>query len=332
VDLLFLLSGFLLAYVYIQRHEQFDSKSYRQFLWQRLIRFYPAYLVALSVLMFAVGLAWLLEFPLPDHYRLQVLPFRLLLLQAWPFLSWTMWSWNFPTWFLSALWFGYLFAVPCIWKLFPKIRASRFALLWVFAPMLVNMLLHRLTVLKEFHAVLQACCEMIAGGALCALYLERKPFVAAMQRHLDKIVLLFLISSISVLLISAPLTPLIINRLLRMACPLLLAGLTAERSRTARLLATRPFLWIGKISYSLFVGHAVVLIPLRGLLPPDRFAGSPLSLRCAILAFYASAILGFAVALYKFVEIPCARVLKRLSATQPVKSLEKSALIPQQAN
>jgi peptidoglycan/LPS O-acetylase OafA/YrhL len=333
VDLLFLLSGFLLTYVYIRRHEQLDFKSYREFLWARLIRFYPAYLTALLVLMFEVGLCRLLKFPIHfEHYRLQVLPFRLALLQAWPFFSEITICWNVPTWFLSALWFGYLFAVPGIWKLFPKLRASRFTLLWVFTPILVYVLLSRFAVLREFYAVLQACCEMVSGGALCAIYVERKPIVAAMQRHLDKIVLLLLVPFVAVLWISSALATQIVNWLLLLACPILLAGLTAERSRTARLLATRPFLWIGNISYSLFVSHAVVLMPLARLLPPERFAGSPVSLRCAVLAVYVFAVLSAAVALYKLVEIPCARMLKQLSTKRSLGPCGKSAPVPQEAS
>lgn len=329
VDLLFLLSGFLLAYVYIQRYGQLNFKVYREFLWSRLIRFYPAYLASLLILIFAVGFGRLLGFPVQDFYPLRVLPFRLMLLQAWPFFSWTMWNWNYPTWFLSALWFAYLFAFPCVWKLFPKIRASRFALLWIFAPILTYMLLGGFAVLKEFRPVLRGSCEMMSGAALCALYVERKPFVAAMQRHLDKITLLFLVSC--VLLVSVPSSTRVINWLLLLACPVFLAGLTAERSLTARLFTTRPFLWMGKISYSLYLTHAVVLKPLKVLLSPERFAGSPLSLRYALLAFFAFVILSSAVAMYKFVEVPCAEALKRHPARRPLNSLGKIAPVPQRA-
>ena len=219
VDLLFLLSGFLLAYVYFQRHERLNLKVYREFLWARLIRFYPAYLAALLVLICAIDFGRLLKVPIPDHYHLKELPFRLALVQAWPFFSWTKWSWNYPTWFLSALWFAYLFAFPCAWKLFPKLRASRFALLWVFAPVLVYLLLGGFAVLTEFQPVLRACCEVVSGCALCALYVERKPFVAAVQSHLDKIVLLFLVSFVVVLLVSTPLATQTVNWLLILAAP-----------------------------------------------------------------------------------------------------------------
>ena len=331
VDLLFVLSGFLTAYVYVQRHEQLNFKAYQAFLWGRLIRFYPTYLAALVCLVLTVAIGRLAGFSIPDHYDLQFLPFRLMMLQAWPFCSWTMWSWNFPTWFLSALLFGYLSIVPCIWKLFPKLRASCLTLPLIFASILVFKLLNQFAVLSEFRAVLQACCEMMAGGALCALCLERKPFVAAMQRHLDKIVVLFVVSSVFVLRVSAPLALQVVNGLFVLACPILVAGLTAERSLTAKLLATRPFHWLGKISYSLFVCHAVVLIPLRGLLPPDRFDGSPPSVRYAVLAFYVFAIMIFTVAMYKLVEVPCARALKQLAAGGQANFLGKTVPIPQLA-
>lgn len=325
VDLLFMLSGFLLAYVYIERHEKFDFKVYRKFLWARLSRFYPPYFAAEVFLILAVCIGQLSNFPIPSNYSLKVLPFRFTLLQAWPFLSWTTWSWNFPTWFMSALFFAYLFAFPCVWKLFPKLRASRFAVLWVFAPILVCMVVCGFAVLRQFHAVSRACFGMLSGSALCTLYVERRPIVAAAQEHLDKIVLFFLGCFVLLLWMSSSLVNQVINDLLLLTCPLLLAGLTAERSLTARLFATRPFMWVGKISYSLYVTHAVVLIPLRGLLPPQRFAGSPLFLRSALLALYVFCILIFAVAMYKLVEVPCAEALKRLSARRRLTSLGKIA-------
>jgi peptidoglycan/LPS O-acetylase OafA/YrhL len=331
LDLLFMLSGFLMAYVYVQKHEQLNSKVYREFLWARITRFYPTYLVAMLIMLFTVGIARLVGFPFPDHYRLQVLPVRLIMAQAWPFLTSSMWSWNFPTWFLSALLFGYLSAIPCIWKLFTKLRVWRFTLPLVFILILAFKLLYRFQSLSEFRAVFQAFSEMFAGGALCALYLERKPFVAAMQRHLDKIVLLTLGCFVWVLRVSDPLAHQIVNSLLVLACPIFVAGLTAERSLTAKLLVTRPVQWMGKISYSLFVCHAVVLVPLRGLLPPNRFAGSPLSTRYAVLAFYVSAILIAAVAMYKFVEFPCAKALKRPPSGWPLTSRRKPVVVPQPA-
>ena len=333
MDLLFLLSGFLMAYVYIRRNEQMNLKGYGRFLWARIARIYPAYLAAVLVLILEVSLCRLLHFPInPDHYRLQVLPFRLALLQAWPYFSDVKVAWNYPTWFLSALWFAYLFAIPCVWKMFPKIRVSRFSLLWVFTPILAYMLLREFAGLREFFWVLQASCEIIAGGALCAVYLKRKPLVAAMQKHLDKIVLVFLVSFVLIVLIPSPLAAKAINLLLLLVCPLLLMGLTAERSLISNLLATRPFLWLGEISYSLFVSHMAVVMPLGRLLPPERFASSPVALRYALVAFEVFAVLIVAVAFYKFVEVPCAKALKQLSVKRLPNPFGKSKPIPQQVD
>jgi peptidoglycan/LPS O-acetylase OafA/YrhL len=330
MDFLFQLSGFVLTYVYVRRHEHFDLKVYREFLWRRLCRIYPSYLAALLFLVAAVGLCWLLEFPINyDHFQLRYLPFRLALLHAWPFFSWTRTSWNYPTWFLSALWFAYLFAFPCIWKMFPRFRASRFGLPWVFAPLLVYVLADTFTGLGQFREVFRAFCEVISGAALCALYLERKSFMAAMQRHLDKIVFLVVISFVPVLLDSSTMSGQIVTSLAILACPAFLAGLTAERSRFARLLATRQFQWVGTISYSLFVSHGVVLALLKHLLPPERFAGSPLFLRYAVLAFYVFAVLSFAIVLYKLVEVPCAEALKQ-RFTRRRSLLGKGIPTPQQ--
>jgi peptidoglycan/LPS O-acetylase OafA/YrhL len=345
MDFLFLLSGFFLAYVYIQRQERFSLKAYRGFLWARFCRIYPAYLASVLVLVFELGFCRMLGLTIyhPENYQLQTLPFRLALLSAWPFLADITYGWITPSWFLSALWFSFLFAVPWIWKLFPKLRASRSTLPCVFAVILAYMLLREIAVLAEFQKVLQACCEMVSGAAVCALYVERKPFVAAMQRHLDKIVLLFIVSSLLVLLVSSPWAPQIANWVLLLACPMLLAGLTAERSLTARLFATRLLLWVGKISYSLYVSHYVVLGTLARLLPPAQFAESPLYMRWAILALYVFAVLICALCMYELVEVPCVRALKQRSvrrsslprrrmsiSQQPTQPVEEAASAPPQ--
>lgn len=55
VPLFFILSGFILVYSYHDRFLKFSWAEYRRFLWLRLARIYPAYIVALAAVVCLFG-------------------------------------------------------------------------------------------------------------------------------------------------------------------------------------------------------------------------------------------------------------------------------------
>lgn len=124
VDLFFILSGFVMCYVYA---ENFSSRVtggvYREFLSARFARLYPLHLFTLLVL----GLCEVLLFttgksagrpPFMD-YMMSPAAFvgNLLLLQSVGVFQFI--TWNVPSWSISAEWWVYLvfpFLVPLVWK------------------------------------------------------------------------------------------------------------------------------------------------------------------------------------------------------------------------
>lgn len=106
VDLFFMLSGFILSHVYLGQVEH-GGFNYRAFLWNRLARVYPVHLATLL----AVILIWLLALKLgvsfaPSAFNVGAIPANLLLIHAWGTQPTV--SWNFPSWSISAEWFAYL--------------------------------------------------------------------------------------------------------------------------------------------------------------------------------------------------------------------------------
>lgn len=106
VDLFFVLSGFILSHVYLRRFAE-RRFHYGSFLWARLSRIYPVHLVTLA----GTILIWLMAMKMgatfsPVAFDPAVLPQHLLLIHAWGTTPTV--QWNFPSWSISAEWFAYL--------------------------------------------------------------------------------------------------------------------------------------------------------------------------------------------------------------------------------
>ncbi len=120
VDFFFILSGFVMAYVYdIEHPKRYSIRDTMHYLIARIARIYPLHLISLvATLLFFIMVAlinWGLgEEPccvFDDSLRnAESLIANLLLVHAWGMFDWV--TWNFPSWSLSAELFCYLiFAV-----------------------------------------------------------------------------------------------------------------------------------------------------------------------------------------------------------------------------
>ncbi|HWU61511.1 MAG TPA: acyltransferase [Ensifer sp.] len=106
VELFFVLSGFILSHVYLERFKD-GTFHYGEFIWARLARIYPvhiAILLGLGLLM--AGLA-VVGIQAGDKLLVwSSLPAQLTLTQAWGLAPHG--GWNHPSWSISAEWFAYL--------------------------------------------------------------------------------------------------------------------------------------------------------------------------------------------------------------------------------
>lgn len=106
VELFFVLSGFILCHVYLAAAGE-KRFSYGGFLWARIARVYPLHLATLlgvGALGLGAGLAGMAI----DSNVLswESLPANLLMIHAWGFAPHA--GWNHPSWSISAEWFAYL--------------------------------------------------------------------------------------------------------------------------------------------------------------------------------------------------------------------------------
>lgn len=129
VDLFFILSGFVLTWTYIDKMGRtWSTRETLHFLWLRLARVWPVYLVTLHLAaLFVVFTLYVGRFPVEDLAPYNAISYlrQVFLVQLWfePFFDGT--SWDGPAWSISAEWLAYLMFGPLILVLFRVSRATR---------------------------------------------------------------------------------------------------------------------------------------------------------------------------------------------------------------
>ena len=89
-------------------------------------------------------------------------------------------------------------------------------------------------------------------------------------------------------------------------------SLTSEESGVAKFTATAAMLWLGRISYALYMSHAIAQKLIKGFLPSEHYAHATLEIRALVLFTNMALILLGAVLLYYFVEIPARNLMRRM--------------------
>jgi peptidoglycan/LPS O-acetylase OafA/YrhL len=129
VDLFFILSGFVLTWNYLDRMgPSWSVRGSLHFLWLRLARVWPVYLVTLHLA--AVWVIFTLHVghvPTPDTGQLTATSYvrQILLVQLWfqPFFDGS--SWDGPAWSISAEWLAYLLFGLLVLVIFRMAHATR---------------------------------------------------------------------------------------------------------------------------------------------------------------------------------------------------------------
>ncbi|MBA4807209.1 acyltransferase [Brevundimonas sp.] len=245
VELFFVLSGFILSHVYLQAAGE-KRFSYRGFLWARVARVYPLHVATLA----GVGLLAAAALTAGMSVDANVLswpslPANLLMVHAWGLAP--VAGWNHPSWSISAEWFAYL-CFPLFAFVFWRLRDRPVAAVAGAAAFLAG-----LYVVFEQVAGFSLTEATIRWGALrivpcfalgCALYLVyrkaplKTPLIASAV-------------SFGLMVLSAALGLWDgITVLLAGALILSLASLPNER---AGWLASKPAVYLGEISYSVYM-------------------------------------------------------------------------------
>ena len=129
VDLFFILSGFVLTWNYLDRMGgSWSTRATVHFLWLRLARVWPVYLVTLHLAaLWVIFTLHVGHVPWQDLPRFNAISYvrQVLLVQLWfqPFFDNS--SWDGPAWSISAEWLAYLLFGVLILVIFRLVYATR---------------------------------------------------------------------------------------------------------------------------------------------------------------------------------------------------------------
>jgi peptidoglycan/LPS O-acetylase OafA/YrhL len=314
VDLFFILSGFILSYVYNAGSKKMTWPEYKNFFVLRFARIYPNQLATLAVLIFAVILGPKIGVILTGSYPFDHLPYQLTMTQCWPiFLEKTSNDWNFPAWSISAEWFAYLTIFPLVVFVLLKIRTAWVALfigcetivLWaVFSYGICDRAFTNVDG-STLYELVRVSCEFFAGSMFFGVFLLENLVTRFCQKYLTGLFLLL------VCLMFGPTSPWIDGSIV-VLYPFLLLGLTSETSLAGWLFSTPPALWLGRISYAIYMVHAIAEKLTKVILPSQSYEHASLIVRIGVCMGHVAIIFLMAVMLYYLVEIPGRNLVRKV--------------------
>ncbi len=305
VDLFFMLSGFVMWLNYGERLRAEGAAGAPAFWWRRLARIWPLHLAVLGgMILFALVL--LATGRDMSNYPLAELPLHVLLLQNWGLTSEL--TWNHPAWSISTELGAYLLfplAVVAVrweawrpWALLAGVGLLALALHGVFVLAGASELGDQITRLGLIRCVLQFGIGMLLANLWLAW--KEKGGMALACAISSAI-------SLAALLVWGTPETLVVP----LAFATLLLALALDSGPVARLLSTRPLVWLGDASYATYLVHFPLLVLLKLVAVDDSLQITPLA-----FATYLLVLLALSGGLYRWLEKPAQ---KWLNARDPFR-------------
>jgi len=305
VDVFFVLSGFVMSYVYLAR-ERLDWWAFAR---ARFARIYPLH-AATALAMAAAGivLARLGHDPWPEWVNPVQALREVTLTMAMPVVGADK-LWNFPAWSISVEWWVYFTLFPLLAIYGARASNRQAAALVLLAAVTMAVLLH-MGVGKSTRGWMAFGRAVVgfAGGWVACRY------ATGTDLRLSDCAVDWLALAVAACIYgTAPLTGDDAWYLLPVY-PLLIFGLATSHGRAARFLSSRPVEWLGDISFSIYLVHSIVLNVLQAVsakvVPIESRAGW-------IVALVTTTLLVAPLSYYLF-ELPMRRLLVGRRRAKPV--------------
>jgi peptidoglycan/LPS O-acetylase OafA/YrhL len=268
VEFFFALSGFVLTYVYGARVKEFwDGRAYMPFLKARLSRLYPLHLAMLLVMLAMVvilraiaahyGYVSIYDEPYHPIVNWQGFVASLFLVQAWNTLPYL--SWNGASWFVSVEWLlclmfpFYLFLARGRWPWgVALIGAGGAGLVW---------LAHTGYGLDlTFHnGMFRGLADFAVGVGLAMMFREIAPRAGAVPAYVFSLAQAAALAALGFALYDTGWARTPLDALTAFAEMALIFVLAFDRGFLAAFFKMRPLLFLGEISYAVYIGQLVVL-------------------------------------------------------------------------
>jgi peptidoglycan/LPS O-acetylase OafA/YrhL len=247
VDLFFVLSGYVITRAYLSWFRQPTLGHYATFLARRLARVWPLHLVALLLFIGA-----------PSCSDPANILYNALMVHAWGFVG--HFTCNDPSWSISCEWLVYL-AFPGVAWLLTLAGEGRRAWLPALAALLG---LGALAYFNPSHTLdltydndlgaARALFGFTVGGALCRAFDHVSPGIA-----FDALALVVAAATALLAALGAP-----DFWVVALFGPLVVS-LALAAGPVKRLLSLAPLVWVGEISYSMYMLHHFVIEHIRDL-------------------------------------------------------------------
>jgi peptidoglycan/LPS O-acetylase OafA/YrhL len=325
VDFFFVLSGFIIAHVYLSSVESgtFNASG---FILKRFARLYPVHLftmVAYVGLMIAYQ-SFGLTPKEPERYDIAAIPANVLMVHAWGFMS--KLTFNSPSWSISAEWFAYLLFVPLAHAIV-RSRVRPVALLitagaaygaaaWVAEALLGQELMR----LHWNFGIVRIVPEFLIGVAAYRI---------GSAYDCDRRSVRIGVCLIALCIVAVAHFDLSAYLMVPLFALLILGVAVRARAGDRGLLDNRIFVYLGEISYSTYMVHALCYtLFFNGL---ELLLGHEGYLALVPLLWVASfgVVIGASALSYHFVEVPGRRLIAALGASHrrrtPIKASARTA-------
>jgi peptidoglycan/LPS O-acetylase OafA/YrhL len=303
VDLFFVLSGFIISYQYMERFPA-GRGDYGGFLVKRLARIYPVHIITLAFLAVIVTLGGMFGVRIgdPDNFTPLGAVQDMLLVRGW--FSQEQ-GWNFPAWSLSAEWLAYLcFPLVCAFVL----RLSGRMLLLGLGALIVVQAASTYYA-PSFNGMPVVPIRVLVGFVSGAVvYRLTRGCLASARFGLIGAAALVALVALTPWIAEGPLlgasTPVI--------CAVAVGSLSLARGPVQQLLASGPMEYGGRISFSVYMVHGILLMAFVRFINPAELIDQAFGVRLIVVVGELVLLLGAGALLYHVVERPAQAAIMRV--------------------